>query len=130
MQAERDSALADLRRMSCERDSLLEQVKINRENRICETVDLEQKSEDLERRARLLENERRDLLLSKADQKTQIELLEQELSTLRVNYENCQIEAAQMKADVDEVRIMRTQAEQLQRIGFSYSRLKFNKIKK
>ena len=65
VQAERDSALADLRRMSCERDSLLEQVKINRENRICETVDLEQKCEDLERRARLLENERRDLLLSK-----------------------------------------------------------------
>ena len=42
--------------------------------------------------------------------------MEQELSTLRVNYENAQIEASQMKADVDEVRIMRTQAEQLQRI--------------
>jgi hypothetical protein len=39
--------MADLRRISCERDSLLEQVKINRENKMCDTVTLEQKVEDL-----------------------------------------------------------------------------------
>ena len=38
-------------------------VKTNREKKICDTVTLEQKVEDIENRARLLENERRDLLL-------------------------------------------------------------------
>ena len=47
LQTERDCAMADLRRISCERDSLLEQVKINRENKMCDTVTLEQKVEDL-----------------------------------------------------------------------------------
>ena len=38
-------------------------MKTNREKKICDTVTLEQKVEDIENRARLLENERRDLLL-------------------------------------------------------------------
>ena len=103
IQAERDAAHGDLRRITCERDSLLEQVNIVRENRLCDTVTLEQKVEDLEGRARLLENERRDLLLTTSDQKTQLETLEQELDSVKFNYENAQIELSQLKAEIDEV---------------------------
>ena len=51
-------------------------VKTNREKKICDTVTLEQKVEDIENRARLLENERRDLLLQCSGQ---VQLLEKRL---------------------------------------------------
>ena len=57
-------------------------VKTNREKKICDTVTLEQKVEDIENRARLLENERRDLLLQCSGQVPQMPL-KHPLSTLR-----------------------------------------------
>ena len=59
--------------------------------------------EDLEGRSRILENERKDLLLTNSSQKTKIETLQQEIESLTFNYQNAQIELSQIKAEIDEV---------------------------
>mgnify|MGYP003729998015 CR=1 FL=1 len=57
----------------------------------------------MEGRSRILENERKDLLLTNSSQKTKIETLQQEIESLTFNYQNAQIELSQIKAEIDEV---------------------------
>ena len=97
------------RRVSCERDSLLEQVKTNREKKLCDTVGLEQKVEDVENRARLLENERRDLLMTCSDLKTQLEATQEENHNFEIKLAELEIDKSQLKADLDELRVVRSQ---------------------
>ena len=112
VELERDQAMTELRRVTCERDSLLEQVKSNRDKKICDAVSLEQKCEDVENRSRLLENERRDLLLQCADIKSKLELVEEEKHQSELKLGRFQVDCEQLRADLDEVRCARNQLEQ------------------
>merc|ERR1711892_1350924 len=103
VESERDQVVVELRRVSCERDSLLEQVKANRERKKCE---------DQENRSRLLENERRDLLLQCADVKSQLELAAGEKHELDLRLGRSDIDAEQLRVELDEVRCARNQLEQ------------------
>ena len=88
---------------------MLEQVKTNREKKLVDTVNLEQKVEDVENRARLLENERRDLLMSCSDLKTELEATQEENNNFEIKIAELQIDKNQLKADVDELRVARSQ---------------------
>ena len=112
VEMERDQSMTELRRVTCERDSLLEQVKANRERKMCDTVTLEQKCEDVENRSRLLENERRDLLLQCADVKSQLELANSDKHETDLKLGRSQVDCEQLRAELDEIRCARNQLEQ------------------
>jgi len=115
LQQERDRAMSELRKLECERDTLLEQVKINRENKIIDTVTLEQNVEDLENRARLLENERRELLMAQSDMKSKFEEAQADVYRLNTANEYLKAEAEKVRCDLDEVHLLRSQSDSTNR---------------
>ncbi|XP_038835804.1 testis-specific gene 10 protein-like [Salvelinus namaycush] len=82
VEAERDEAKVDLHRMSTERDSLRERLKISQETAISERAHLEQRVEDLQTAILTLEHERGDQKSRLALMRESMMVLEEEVHTL------------------------------------------------
>ncbi|XP_031648563.1 testis-specific gene 10 protein isoform X1 [Oncorhynchus kisutch] len=82
VEAERDEAKVDLHRMSTERDSLRERLKISQETAISERAHLEQRVEDLQTAILTLEHERGDQKSRLALMRESMMGLEEEVHTL------------------------------------------------
>ncbi|KAK6325401.1 hypothetical protein J4Q44_G00047430 [Coregonus suidteri] len=82
VEAERDVATVDLHRMSTERDSLRERLKISQETAISERAHLEQRVEDLQTAILTLEHERGDQKSRLALMRESMMGLEEEVHTL------------------------------------------------
>ncbi|KAJ8003814.1 hypothetical protein DPEC_G00152310 [Dallia pectoralis] len=82
VEAERNQATADLRRMSTERDSLRERLKISQETAISQRAHLEQRAEDLQATVLTLEQERGDHTSRLAVMRESVVGLEEKIHTL------------------------------------------------
>ncbi|XP_058884803.1 testis-specific gene 10 protein isoform X3 [Acipenser ruthenus] len=82
VEAERDQATADLRRMTTERDSLRERLQISHETAINERAHLEQRTEDLQSEIILLDKERQEYRSRQSMMKEALLSLEEEVKLL------------------------------------------------
>ncbi|XP_041114876.1 testis-specific gene 10 protein-like isoform X2 [Polyodon spathula] len=82
VEAERDQAAADLRRMTTERDSLRERLQISHETAINERAHLEQRIEDLQSEIILLDNERQEYRSRQSMMKEALLSLEEEVKLM------------------------------------------------
>ncbi|XP_025088561.1 testis-specific gene 10 protein-like isoform X3 [Pomacea canaliculata] len=84
---ERDDAISDLRRMTTERDSLRERIKIATESSLSDRAKLEQRVEDLESTLHTVQAERDELLVRVANLKEDVKCMEDQVKdqALRLN---------------------------------------------
>ncbi|CAH1777332.1 unnamed protein product [Owenia fusiformis] len=108
---ERDDAIADLRRMTTERDTLREKLKIATESHLSDRARLEQKIEDLERTIQAVEAERNDLSIRIAALKDKGDRMEDHIKEQVITLGETQDDASQQKAAATQMRLLAEQAE-------------------
>ncbi|XP_046887445.1 testis-specific gene 10 protein [Hypomesus transpacificus] len=111
VEAERDEAVSDLHRMSTERDSLRERLKISQETAINERAHLEQRVEDLQKTILTLEQERGDQLNKLSLMRDTVMRLEEELHCLDVKLAVSQEELGRARNESGMLRLSNTQTE-------------------
>ncbi|XP_039599859.1 testis-specific gene 10 protein isoform X1 [Polypterus senegalus] len=104
VEAERDEAAADLRRMSTERDSLRERIMITQEKAINDKAHLEQKIEDLQADIQMLEKERLDYKAEQGKMKELIFSLEEESKIFSRKATTIEEELNRTKANYNSLR--------------------------
>ncbi|XP_059152466.1 centrosomal protein of 135 kDa-like isoform X1 [Physella acuta] len=84
---EREDAISDLRRMTTERDSLRERLKIATETSLSDRAKLEQQVEDLESTLHTVEQERNELMIRMNSLKDEIKMMEEQIKdqVMRLN---------------------------------------------
>ncbi|XP_063067682.1 testis-specific gene 10 protein isoform X2 [Engraulis encrasicolus] len=111
VEVERDEAQADLTRMTTERDSLRERLKIAQETAIGERAHLEQRVEDLQRAILTLEQERGEQRSRQASLKESMMDLEQEVQALGRQLSSAADELSGYKNECSMLRLAHNQAE-------------------
>nr|ANN83882.1 Cep135 [Patiria miniata] len=111
VELERDEALADLRRMVTERDSLRERLKISTDSHLGEKARLEQKVEDLERAVEHAEQDRSSLQSRVQSFQAMISTLEEQVRSQALRIEEAYEESSQHKATSTQMRLLAEQAE-------------------
>ncbi|XP_066563034.1 testis-specific gene 10 protein isoform X2 [Amia ocellicauda] len=104
VEAERDEVAADLRRMSTERDSLWERLKISKEAAISQRAHLEQRVEDLESTVFKLEKERDSQDTRQAMIKDAMQSVEEEVREMSHKAAITEEELARTKAECSRLR--------------------------
>ncbi|KAI8484989.1 hypothetical protein Bbelb_372350 [Branchiostoma belcheri] len=108
---ERDDAMADLRRMATERDSLRERLKISTETALTDRARLEQRIEDQEGQLYTVDQERADLQGRVASMRDMINTLEDQVKSLTMKVASTEEEASQQKATATQMRLLAEQTE-------------------
>ncbi|XP_077983787.1 centrosomal protein of 135 kDa-like [Glandiceps talaboti] len=108
---ERDDAIADLRRMTTERDSLRERLKIVTETQLSDRARMEQRIEDLDNALRNSDGERSDLLTRVTSLREMIVTLEDQVKIQQLRISEANEDAAQQKATATQMRLLAEQAE-------------------
>ncbi|XP_066287957.1 centrosomal protein of 135 kDa-like isoform X2 [Branchiostoma lanceolatum] len=108
---ERDDAMADLRRMATERDSLRERLKISTETALTDRARLEQRIEDQEGQLYTLDQERADLQGRVTSMRDMINTLEDQVKSLTMKVASTEEEASQQKATATQMRLLAEQTE-------------------
>nr|XP_015218852.1 PREDICTED: testis-specific gene 10 protein [Lepisosteus oculatus] len=112
VEAERDETVADLRRMTNERDSLRERLKISQESAINERAHLEQRVEDLQSAFLILEKERGEQKTRQALMKDTMLSLEEEVRALSRRLDTTEEELTRTKTECSMLRYGGTHATQ------------------
>ncbi|XP_067841935.1 testis-specific gene 10 protein isoform X2 [Heptranchias perlo] len=111
LECERDEAVADLRRMTTERDSLRERLKISQETAINERAHLEQRIEDLKASMHTLESERLEHRSRLTCLKDSVTSLEEEVKILARKSSDTEDELCRQRAENNQIRLLMDQAE-------------------
>ncbi|KAM4047053.1 testis-specific gene 10 protein isoform 1-T1 [Anomaloglossus baeobatrachus] len=111
VESERDSAISDLRRMTTERDSLRERIKISQETAIGDRAHLEQKIEDLQSSMQIIENDRMDQKSELSLMKDTVLTMENELKILSRRASEAENELRQQKSECDSLRLLNDKTE-------------------
>ncbi|KAL7845731.1 hypothetical protein AOLI_G00239230 [Acnodon oligacanthus] len=111
VEAERDEAMTDLHRMTTERDSLRERLKISQETAISERAHLEQSVEDLQNAVLTLEQERAEQKSRQAQMREAMMGLEEEVHTLGRKLTAGEDELNRLKNECTMLRLSSSHAE-------------------
>ncbi|XP_051561137.1 testis-specific gene 10 protein-like [Myxocyprinus asiaticus] len=111
LEAERDEATSDLHRMSTERDSLRERLKISQETAISERAHLEQRVEDLQAAVLTLEQERGDQKGRQVEMRETMIGLEEEVHTIGRKLNASDEELSRLRNECSSLRLSNSQME-------------------
>ncbi|XP_030057256.1 testis-specific gene 10 protein isoform X2 [Microcaecilia unicolor] len=106
VELEKEGAISDLRRMTTERDSLRERLKIAQETAINERAHLEQTIEELQLSIRNVEHERSDLKSKQVGMKETIASLENEMKLLNRRSMDTENDLEMQRSDSNSLRLM------------------------
>ncbi|XP_052276552.1 centrosomal protein of 135 kDa-like isoform X1 [Dreissena polymorpha] len=108
---ERDDAVSELRRISTERDSLRERLKIATEVSLTEKAKLEQRCEDLESGLQQAENERGELIVRVNALKDDVRGLEEQIKDMAGRLSEAQDSSSQNKSKATQMKMLAEETE-------------------
>ncbi|XP_046325816.2 centrosomal protein of 135 kDa-like isoform X2 [Haliotis rufescens] len=108
---ERDDVIADLRRLTTERDSLRERLKIATETSLSDRARLEQRVEDLENTLHTVEAERNEFIVRVNVLKDEIKTLEEQIKDMAFRLTEVTDDASKVRSTASQMKMLAEESE-------------------